>query len=111
MVRKICADGKKRIKTDGSMYFHNSYFFIDYEGVTDEEIAASISKMMTNDAGVPVDVVIFVEIDDVNNQFLTPNDLVKLQESGVSQFPIGAHRYVICDEALFKDYIETGATA
>ena len=93
------------------MYVHSSYFLVDYNGVTDEEIAANISKKMSDDAGVPVDVVVFVEIDDTDNKFLCPNDLVKIQESSLAQFPIGAHRYVICDEALFKEYIETGVNA
>ena len=113
MIRKICADGKKRTKTNGSQYFHNSYFFIDQtdEGASDEKISAYISKMMTNDAGVPVDVVVFVEVDDADNKYKCPNDLVKLQESNPPQFPVGAHRFVICDEALFKEYLETGENA
>ena len=113
MIRKICADGKKQIKTNGSDYYHNSYFFVDEteEGVSDEEIAFSISKMMTRDAGVPVDVVVFVEIDDADNKYKCPNDLVMLQESKSAQLPVGAHRYVICNDELFKEYIETGAEA
>lgn len=112
-IRKICADGRKRINTSESMYYHNSYFFIDNteEGVSDEEIAQSISMMLSKDAGVPVDVVVFVEIDDAENRYLTPNDLVKIQESGFMECPVGAHRYVICDEKLFKEYVETGVGA
>lgn len=113
MIRKICADGKKREKTNGSQYFHNSYFFIDQtdDGVTDEEIAQSISEMMTQDAGVHVDVVIFIEIDDADNKYTCPNDLVAIQESNPPQLPVGAHRYVICDEELFKEYMATGVDA
>ena len=113
MVRKIMADGKKRTKTNDSLYYHNSYFFIDQtdDGVSDLEIAANISRMMSDDAGVPVDVVVFVEIDDADNKYTCPNDLVKIQESELTQLPVGAHRYVVCDEALFKEYMETGVDA
>ena len=113
MVRKIMADGKKRTKTNGSLYYHNSYFFIDQtdDGVSDEEIAANISRMMSDDAGVPVDVVVFLEIDDAENKYKVPNDLVRIQESNTAQLPDCVSRYVICNDELFKEYMETGVDA
>ena len=113
MIRKICADGKKRTKTKGSSYFHNSYFMLDTTlgGVSDEAISDEISRMMSADAGVPVDTVFFVEIDDAENQFTCPNDLVNFQESKTSKLPIGAHRFVVCNDDLFREYMATGVDA
>lgn len=114
MIRKICVEGRKEKETNGSMYCHNSYFFCDFteEGVSDQEIAQEVSRLLSNEFGVHVDVICFLEIDDQENKFITPNDLVKLSETRPApDLPVGAHRFIICDDQLFSEYMRTGENA
>ena len=112
MIRKICVEGKKRQETNGSFYCHNSYFIYDFtnDGVPDDEIVKHIAGMLSRDMGVPVDVICFMEINDCDNQFATPNDIVDFSESS-NPFLAGVHRFVICDDDLFKEYLRTGENA